>query len=1118
MTPSKVTAWLDCPHYLTLRHRVDTGRLAEPKQPFGSFARLLTQKGLSHEQDCLAEYRRQGKSIRDVDPRRDGETFAAWVQRIGNPLIDGVDVVYQMPFVHNGIRGIADFVERVHDPDTGAVWWEPVDAKLTRVEAKPGHVLQLCFYGDAIQELTGIRPPRMHIWLGSGRRETLRVDDFRPYWRRLQNQLAAALAASPGTTTPQPCPHCQFCEFNAVCEQQWRGEDSLVYVAGIRQLEIAALTATGVPTLAGLARIDGATVAGVGADRLTRLVEQAVLQVQARLQPDDPPPFSMLTPGEDPVWGHGLEQLPRPDDGDVFLDFEGHPFWRADTGLFFLFGLLQRDTDGRWRYRRWWAHDQQQEAAAVKALVDYLARRREQFAEMHVYHYNHTERSALQRLADTHQVAEVELAGLVETGAFVDLYPAARNSIQAGVESYGLKCLERLTNFERSHDIDKGSGAVVQYERYMAAGDPLELEAIATYNEDDVRATLALRNWLVSHRPAEIPWRQAFLEPDLGIPELDERVAALHAFGAGTVEHQLGDLLGYWWREWLAYIAPKMAALQSDPAELLENPEALAESRMVGLVERIGKRGTPINPAMRFSFPPQVLDWFPWQGGKAMFATTDGQRMYTSIHRLDRDAREVDLLWGDKLKEAGYSPQAVVLHDWVDGKSKALALQGFADKVLQQDSPNAVTTALLRRDLPQFVGAGPVGGVFTDDLTDMTDWVTHLDHSYVAIQGPPGTGKTYRGAHLVHALILAGFRVGVTAFSHQAITNLLEQTLAVFSDRGDTGRLVAVRNASTDPTRLAGMTHGDNSACARSNFNLVAGTTWLFASNQMQAAPVDVLVIDEAGQLSLADALAASCSAKNLVLLGDPLQLPQVAQAAHPDGSGKSVLEHVLGDDVTLPADRGVFLSETRRMHPDVCGFISQEIYEGRLHSHADCLRQTTVGETGLRWLRAEHHGNATASVGEAELIASELARLVGTEWTDQHGVAKPLLASDFMVVAPYNDQVHTIRERLGRDPRTADVPVGTVDKFQGREAAVVFFSMATSSGDDMTRGADFLFSRNRLNVAISRARCLAYLVCTEGLLNARARTVEDMRLIATLNAFVEWAERRASVAVGGSL
>jgi uncharacterized protein len=309
---------------------------------------------------------------------------------------------------------------------------------------------------------------------------------------------------------------------------------------------------------------------------------------------------------------------------------------------------------------------------------------------------------------------------------------------------------------------------------------------------------------------------------------------------------------------------------------------------------------------------------------------------------------------------------------------------------------------------------------------------------------------------------------------------------------------------------LEDVTYGDNNVCARSEFNIVAGTTWLFASPQMQAAPVDVLLIDEAGQLSLADALAASCSARNMVLVGDPLQLPQVAQADHPNGSGQSVLEHILGEDVTLHDDRGVFLSETWRMHPSVCEFISEYIYEGRLSSHPDCRRQSTIAGTGLRWLRADHQRNTTASREEADLIADEVARLIGTEWTNHKGVKRPLLTGDFMVVAPYNDQVHTIRQRLDRDPRTADVPVGTVDKFQGREAAVVFFSMATSSGDDITRTADFLFSRNRLNVAMSRARCLAYLVCTEELLNTRARTVAEMRLIATLCAFVEWASRRA--------
>jgi uncharacterized protein len=266
------------------------------------------------------------------------------------------------------------------------------------------------------------------------------------------------------------------------------------------------------------------------------------------------------------------------------------------------------------------------------------------------------------------------------------------------------------------------------------------------------------------------------------------------------------------------------------------------------------------------------------------------------------------------------------------------------------------------------------------------------------------------------------------------------------------------------------------------------------------------LVIDEAGQLALADAVASTNAARNLILLGDPLQLAQVSQADHPNGSGASVLEHVLGGHATMPPDEGVFISVTRRMHPDVCTFISEQIYEGRLTSHESCVRQSTEFGTGLRWIEAHHADRSTESVEESDIVANQILDMLGTNWVNQRGESKPLTVTDFMVVAPYNDQVNLLRRRFDRDDRLAGVPVGTVDKFQGREAPVVFFTMTTSTGEDISRGPEFLFSRNRLNVAVSRARCLAYLVCTEQLLNARARTIDEMRLIGTLSAFVEYA------------
>jgi superfamily I DNA and/or RNA helicase len=245
------------------------------------------------------------------------------------------------------------------------------------------------------------------------------------------------------------------------------------------------------------------------------------------------------------------------------------------------------------------------------------------------------------------------------------------------------------------------------------------------------------------------------------------------------------------------------------------------------------------------------------------------------------------------------------------------------------------------------------------------------------------------------------------------------------------------------------------------------------------------------------------------------LQLSQVAQADHPDGSGSSVLEHILGEHATIVPTEGVFISETRRMHPDVCSFISSQIYEGRLTSHPSCAQQSTAFGTGLRWIEAHHADRSTESPEEADLVAMKISEMIGSEWTDQRGQARALDAADFMVVAPYNDQVRLLRERFLATLGIEGVQVGTVDKFQGREAPVVFFTMTTSTSEDMPRGPEFLFSRNRLNVAVSRARCLAFLVCTEELLNSRARTIDEMRLIGTLSSFVEFAT--ANVVAGST-
>ena len=1111
ITPSKITAWLECAHFLSLRNQVDAGVLRVEPQPMGSLADLLIEKGATHERNCLIELENDGRSVYQVPGRNPDETFVQWVARTGNPMESGYDVVYQMPFVHEGIRGIADFLIRVESPEDGYYNYEPVDAKLTRVEGKPGHVLQLCFYADALEALTGVPPREMHLWLGSGLQESLRVEEFRPYWRRLRGQLAELLNRDKiEGTRPEPCNHCDYCEFNRVCDARWRAEDSLVYVANIRRPEWLALEANGVRTVVELSTRRNA-VPELHDENLARLSRQAKLQVASRQQPSKPPKYELVEATDDPVFGHGFDLLPEGDEGDVFFDFEGHPFWTAQSDLFFLAGLYYRDDDGQWIYDARWAHDLDEQAAMIRELVVFFIARRALYPSMHVYHYNHTEKSSMERLTRGSE-SESHFTTLVETGLFVDLYVVSKNAFQVGTESYGLKSLEHLTGFERRGGIEQGAGAVVEYDLYMSTKDPLLLEAIARYNEDDVAATMALRDWLVAHRPDGSTWREAVLErPDHEL-DTDALVEALKVFDEGSPEHLLSDLLNYWGRERSANIEPKFAESASDFAALYSDPDFIANLHFVEF-EDIISRGAVAKNAV-FTWPAQPVDASFADPKKryVLFTAVGVETGFAYVPKIDLEERELRLRWKDAFDESGVMPSVICVDDYIWPTPKPAVLSHLAQQVVtpnELDPTSRVSMALLARERPRFEsGCGPTDGLFIIDPESPPEWISHLDDSYVALQGPPGTGKTFSGSHIIYELIAVGKRVGITAMSHAAIDNLFRATYDVFAEKGRLDLLRAHRHGDKPKfDALPGVNYSRKGDAAENDrYNLVAGTTWLWARAGMRPYPVDVLVVDEAGQLALADAIASANAARNLVLLGDPLQLSHVSQADHPDGSGKSVLEHILGGLATLPENEGVFLSETRRMHPDVCRFISKQIYEGRLTSHPSCAQQSTQFGTGLRWLRAHHVERSTESEEESAIVIAEIQKMIGTPWVNQKGGTLTLSADDFMVVAPYNDQVDLLRRNFDRTPGLGDVQAGTVDKFQGREAPVVFFTMTTSSGEDMPRGPEFLFSRNRLNVAVSRARCLAFLVCTEELLNSRARTIEEMRLIGTLSAFVEYA------------
>jgi uncharacterized protein len=564
------------------------------------------------------------------------------------------------------------------------------------------------------------------------------------------------------------------------------------------------------------------------------------------------------------------------------------------------------------------------------------------------------------------------------------------------------------------------------------------------------------------------------------------------------------------------------------PQELVQESEALGDLEAAGPRGPAGRR-TPrsaIRRTWRYHMPAQEHDigsradlYDPALQQERPDAKWTDWKLKAQIVAIDDAAGTIDLSWPGE--EEPRHPRAIVPLDTISDTDQRAAIFRLGEWVVDHgiEGPGAWRAArdLLLRRAPR---CGQDQGEELrrpgeSDQEAARRLVSCLDRGTLAIQGPPGSGKTYTGARMIAQLLSEGKRIGISATSHKVIANFLQHVVeATTEEHVD---LRAVQKVSEEGQAFVDphVTLTEDNASARDGiatgeYNLAAGTAWFWASERSDLL-VDVLFVDEAGQVALANVLAMSGAASSIVLLGDPQQLDQPLQGSHPPGADRSGLAHLLGEHATMPADRGLFLERTWRLHPDVCAFTSESFYDDRLVPQPDLVRQRLRGPraldgTGLRMAELDHEGNDNRSVEEAlrvEAIARDL--VAAGSWTDRHGEERPIGWDDVLVITPYNAQVGAIALRL------PEARVGTVDKFQGQEAPVSIYSMATSSPEDAPRGMDFLYSRHRLNVATSRARCVALVVASSALLRVRARTPEQMRLANALCRFAELAREPRS-------
>ncbi len=1118
-SPSDLVQFMESPFATWMqRLHLEQPAAATPDEPTEE-AKLIARTGNRHEEMFLSHLKAEGRDVCTIERSRNSAELTRAALKAGR------EVIYQGALECKPFAGFADFLVR-DEAGQYEVW----DTKLAR-KSKPYHIVQLCCYAEMLGHVTGYRPETVRVVLGNNEVVPFRTGEFFHFYLELKAAFLEQMNDfTPDGDPPLPDQRADHRQWTSQVERWLDERDHLVRVAGITIGQIAKLERAGVRTLANLAASQIKRIPKLNDEVFTRLKSQADIQNRSRQQGDGSPPlFSLVVPAKEvPI--RGLALLPPASPMDVFFDIEGYPL--VGDGLEYLLGATHL-VEGKPEFMDWWAHDEDQEKAAFQKFVDWAYARWREDRSMHIYHYAPYEVTAMRRLMGKYATREEEIDTLQRNGVFVDLYRIVRQGLLLGADSYSLKQVEKLYRQKRKGDVQTAAGSIVYYGAWLDSGEPVEwskseiLRKIRDYNKEDCESTWELTEWLrrkqseagicwsadankkvrsdddnSSKLPEDVLRRMALAERLLAtIPTRKERESLPKSEQEHiTITELFGQLVEFHRRESKPVFWAKYERIKMSEEDLFEDISCLA-----GL-QRKGHTPQPLARSVLFSytFDPNQ-DTKIAKGDTGLLAQHPAVKI--AVEELDREQGTAVLkISPSQLKsklDADTLPirLSLIPDEFVSASVIEAAIERRVNEWEVGNHISPLLRRLLTREPPSVTGHTEGESLVRNGesaLEASLRVVSSLRDSSLIMQGPPGCGKTYTASHLIVDLLNKGKNIGVVSNSHKAILNLLSACSEV-----DPSVAGIKCGGGADPffAEHPGLRHIEGSQAAIEAFEggLLAGTAWLFSREELEGR-FDYLFVDEAGQVSLANLVGMSACTKNIVLLGDQMQLSQPVQGHHPGETGSSALTWLLGNHATVPPDRGIFLETSWRMHPDVCRFISETVYEGRLHSAkgnecqmvrpSESSTHITRG-SGILFHPVSHVGNTQASDEEAEAVRDLANELLRSEFTDRNGKARLLRLDDILFVAPYNMQVRRLQEILPRGAR-----VGSVDRFQGQEAPVVILSLCSSAGEFGSRGLGFVLDRNRLNVAISRAQSLAIVVADPKIAQTPGANVEDMRRI----------------------
>ena len=1122
-SPSDLTCFMDSPFASWMdRCAMESPSIAPKKDPEDALKSVLQAKGFTHEDEQESNFRDQELSVFRVESTNSKEQVELTLSAMKN----GVDVIAQARLENNQFLGFADFLIKVVGASKlGNYHYEVWDTKLAS-KVKPTFAIQLCCYSEMLEAIQGVFPQNITVLLGTNEKVSLRTSDYFHYYLELKKSFLSTHIQFNSNNMPDPAESKSWGNWSAFAKQLLIEKDHLLQVANILRGQIKKLNQADIRTMKQLADTNMENIKGINPLVFQRLKAQASIQIASAGK--STPKFKIIKP--DDGERSGLALLPPQSHLDVFFDIEGDPF--DEGGLEYLWGNTYLNDQGERSFKDFWAHNRDQEKKAFEQFIHWVYERWQRDPSMHIYHYANYEITACRKLMGRYGVCEFEVDQLLRNEVFVDLYKLVKGCLILGEPKYSIKNVEHLYRGKRETAVAGGDASIAVYENWRELnaigeqGDTWQtsniLKDIRDYNIDDCDSTLELADWL---RHQQKKYDISYLgKTEVVEPEVKEEATELTQLRDRLLEKALE----------YSTSDPKKEALFSNLAWILEFHRREAKPVFWRLFERLGLshvellddlnclaccertrrdafKPTPRsrNLAYEFQFDP-AQEFKGASNSFYLLGLEDENGKYLKANYLEEFSDLPNGLIVLQMKQESSDLITIVSDEHVNANPIPHSIYQVVEGYESGQLERCAIIDFLNRSKPVIKNYKDDPIASSNDpnqrLQQVINSVKNLDNSYLTIQGPPGSGKSHTGKHIIAELVKTGAKIGVSSNSHKAINNLLLSTAKFCREEGINATFACTKE--TEPELIdAGVSILNNNNLANHvEPGCVLGTTaWGFSRDDM-SEQLDYLFVDEAGQVSIANLVAMSRSSKNLVLMGDQMQLGQPSQGTHPAESGLSILDYLLHDTPTISNDMGVFLGTTYRMHSAVNQFISTHIYDGKLESHPDNDKRTIKvpndykgilnKEAGIIFSAVCHEGNTQASDEEVAEIETMVNQLLGRTFTELSDKSRPVTLDDMLFVAPYNHQVSKLKQVFGSQAK-----VGSVDKFQGQEAPIVFLSMCASDASESPRGLDFLFDKHRINVAISRAQSLAIIVGNPRMVSTPVNRVDQLKTINLFNA-----------------